>query len=140
MDSEVMELSRQVRSALREGAPGLVEFKRCFQQACAEFEAGRDSEGRQAVLVVVPHLRQFTHFFHGLLLSSGVFLTESDMQDWQRLGARFSEALGRFNQAWENGDVAAVCDLLRFDFCELMDACARAFDHFEKSLPIEVAA
>lgn len=135
MDTDVYDLTLQLRVALQEGTPGLTEFKRCFRQASEALEAGHDAPGRQAVRDLLPHLRQFVQFFHGLLLASMLFLSEDEFRRWQHVAMDLADALARFNSAWEADDMAAVCDVLRFDLSEIMDECGEAFAQFTKALP-----
>ena len=134
-----LETREQLRQAICDGQPGLLEFQRLFMAVADAVEAGRDADARETVTGLLPHLQQFSRYCLVLHHAGAEHLAEAEQEALLALTRRLLDCLQGLASAWQTGDLVAVGDSMRLDLAPLFGDYHGAFQSLAASLGVPAA-
>ena len=124
-------------NALREGTAGLDAFDDLFKRCSDAFEQGDDKAGHKQIAELLGHLRDFAVFCGAILEHSQAWIPASSVDELTAANQVFERTLHALLSGYEAGDVISVADVLRIDFCDVMNRYRGLFPRLAQQMECE---
>ena len=120
--------------ALQDGMAGLDLFHTLFESCSDSFEQGRDKDGHHQLADLLQHLHEFAAFCDAIVQHSRESIRASSLAELEAANQDFETSLRDLLAGYETGDVIKVADVLRLDFCKLMNRYRDLFPRLAREL------